>query len=414
MGGQPFGTDAMHLDTSGLRAVGDLDSARGLVDVQAGVVWPELMAELDSRQADAPDAWCIVQKQTGADHLSIGGALSANMHGRALALAPFVQDIESFCIVDPSGEQLECSRSRNGDLFSLAIGGYGLFGIVTQVRLRLMRRRVLRRSAVRESLDRIPELVERRISEGALYGDFQFLTAPEAEGFMREGAFSTYDPEEGVVEPGAAGNRVLSAESWKKLIALAHVDKQRAFSLYLDHYLATDGQLYASDRQQMSTYLPDYHSVVAEAVKPKVAQSLVITELYVPRAALRAFFEAVRADFREHDVDLVYGVVRWIEEDRETFLPWAQGRMACVIFNLNVRHDEAGLAKAQTDFRRLIDRALDLGGSYYLTYHRHATSRQVEAAHPRFLEWLAEKERRDPHGRLQSDWHRHYCRMFGA
>ena len=34
----------------------------------------------------------IVQKQTGADRLTIGGALAANIHGRGLRLQPFVAD----------------------------------------------------------------------------------------------------------------------------------------------------------------------------------------------------------------------------------------------------------------------------------------------------------------------------------
>lgn len=137
-------------------------------------------------------------------------------------------------------------------------------------------------------------------------------------------------------------------------------------------------------------------------------QSLVITELYVPRDRLVDFFSDVRDDMRKHDVDLVYGVVRWIEPDQETFLPWARQRYACVIFNLNVRHDLDGQAKAANDFRRLIDRARERGGTYYLTYHRHATRQQVEAAYPRFAEVLAEKQRRDPRNTWNSDWFRHY------
>jgi len=141
-------------------------------------------------------------------------------------------------------------------------------------------------------------------------------------------------------------------------------------------------------------------------------QSLVITELYVPRDRLPEFFDDVRSDMRRFGVDLVYGVVRWIEADRETFLPWAREPFACVIFNLNVRHDAAGQEKAGEDFRRLIDRALERGGSYYLTYHRHATRSQVETAYPRFADMLAEKEKRDPGNLWNSDWFRHYRTLF--
>jgi hypothetical protein len=125
-----------------------------------------------------------------------------------------------------------------------------------------------------------------------------------------------------------------------------------------------------------------------------------------------AFMNAVRNDLRAHQVDLVYGVVRWIEPDRETFLPWARDRMACVIFNLKVRHDSARRDRAAADFRRLIDRALEQGGAHYLTYHRHATREQLERFHPRFREFLAEKEKRVPRNIWRSDWHHHQKSLF--
>ena len=54
-----------------------------------------------------------------------------------------------------------------------------------------------------------------------------------------------------------------------------------------------------------------------------------------------------------------------------------------------------------------------LSGSYYPTYHRFATRRQVEAAFPRFPEFLKLKRKYDPGETFQSDWYRHYRSMFG-
>ncbi len=139
-----------------------------------------------------------------------------------------------------------------------------------------------------------------------------------------------------------------------------------------------------------------------------------ISELYVPRERLADFMEAVREDFRRHAAELVYGTVRLIERDEETFLAWAREPYACVVFNLHVRHTAAGRAEARRDFRLLIERALEHGGSYYLTYHRWAERRQVEACYPQLPEFLRLKRRYDPEGTFQSDWYRHYRRVFGG
>jgi hypothetical protein len=80
--------------------------------------------------------------------------------------------------------------------------------------------------------------------------------------------------------------------------------------------------------------------------------------------------------------------------------------------NLHVDHDEAGLEKARADFRRLIDRAIAFGGSFFLTYHRWAERRQIEACYPQMPEFLRLKRRHDPGELFQSDWYRHLKSVF--
>jgi FAD/FMN-containing dehydrogenase len=139
-----------------------------------------------------------------------------------------------------------------------------------------------------------------------------------------------------------------------------------------------------------------------------------ITEVYVPRDALSDFLETVRRDFRRHSVELIYGTVRLIRRDEESFLNWAKEDYACVVFNLHTEHSAAGIRKAQTDFRRLITRAIDTGGNYYLTYHRWATRQQVETCYPQLPEFLSLKRKYDPTEIFQSDWYRYYRKMFNV
>jgi hypothetical protein len=111
----------------------------------------------------------------------------------------------------------------------------------------------------------------------------------------------------------------------------------------------------------------------------------------------------VREDFRASPVEIIYGTIRLIERDDQTLLAWAREPWACVIFNLHVVHTPDSQGRAADAFRRLIDHGLRYGRSYYLTYHRWATRRQVKAAHPRFVEFLRLKRRWDPEERFQSD-----------
>jgi len=412
MGGQAFATDAMLLDTRGLDRIGRLDPVAATVEVEAGIQWPALIAGLTAMQRDAAEPLSIIQKQTGADRLTLGGAVSANVHGRGLTLAPFVGDVESLQIVDAEGELRTASRRENTELFRLAMGGYGLFGVVASVRLRLAPRRKLERLVTLERVDDLMAAFSRRVGEGCLYGDFQFAIDESSPDFLRQGILSCYRPvpSSTPVPPRA---RELSRDDWRALVELAHTDRRRAFHRYVEHYLATAGQVYWSDTHQLGVYLDDYHRSLDRRLRARVSASEVIGELFVPRPALRDFMAEAGAELRRRGVVVIYGTVRLIEREAESFLAWAREPWACVIFNLHTEHSRQGIAATTGAFRALIDLALRRGGSYYLTYHRWATRAQVEAGHPRMAEFLRAKAERDRRGLFQSEWYRHHAETFG-
>ena len=209
-----------------------------------------------------------------------------------------------------------------------------------------------------------------------------------------------------------ADQPALSRAAWQQLLLLAHTDKRAGVDAYTAHYLTTNGAIAWSDLHQMTDYEDDYHQALDRYLGVADKATEMITEIYVPRAELTQFMADVREDFRANDVDLIYGTVRLIEPDSESFLAWARHRWACVIFNLHVVHTEHGIASAAAAFRRLIDHAIRYGGSYYLTYHRWATREQIETCYPQFGEFLRLKMQFDPEERFQTDWYRHYRHMF--
>jgi FAD/FMN-containing dehydrogenase len=411
MGGQQFGTDTVLLDMRAMDQVIAFDDERGVVQVGSGIEWPKLIGWLIDQQRDRPHPWGIVQKQTGADRLTIGGALSANVHGRGLARKPMVEDVEAFELVDAAGTVRLCSRTENAELFRLAIGGYGLFGVISAVHLRLTPRRKLERVVQLLDVDEVMPSFAERIADGFVFGDFQASIDTSGDDFLRRGVFSCYRPVADST-PVPEERKRLSADDWKMLLYLAHVDKRRAVDTYEQYYLTTSGQVYWSDTHQLADYLDNYHAWVdgRPGVGPKGTE--MITEIYVPHEQLVGFLEECRQDFRDHDVNAIYTTVRLVERDDETFLPWAKRRYVGIIFNIHTVHSPDGVERAGRAFRQLIDRGLSRGGNYYLTYHRFATRAQLEAGYPQFSELLRLKRAFDPEERFQSDWYRHYRAMF--
>ncbi len=379
MGGQQMLNGGILLDTRNFNRILDFNRIAGLVKVQPGIMWADLIHKLNRLQADKKAHevhWSIRQKPTGADNISIGGSLSSNIHGRGLTIKPFINDIHEFTMLTAGGEHITVSRTQNYELFQLAVGGYGLFGLVTSVTLRLRPRQLMKRVVETTTIDLLIEKLEQKIAEGHQFGDFQFSIDNDSEDFLTRGILASYVPQAQEFEVNNTQAK-LSIENWKELLFLAHEDKAAAYKKYERHYLKTSGQLYWSDVMQLSTYVDDYHSEFDQKIGAHKATEI-ISELYVPRNCLAAFMQEAARFLRKEKGNVVYGTVRLIEKDDESFLAWAKENFACVIFNLHTEHTDAGIAHSAMLFRGLIGLAQVFNGSFYLTYHRFAGKEMLE------------------------------------
>jgi len=411
MGGQQFGTDSICIDTRALDRVVSFDRERGLLEAEAGIQWPKLIRAYLDAQADETKQWGIAQKQTGADTFTLGGSLSSNVHGRGLRMKPLISNIESFTMITADGKPIRCSREENSELFRLAIGGYGMFGLIDTVTLRLVPRQKLRRVVEIIRTNDLPKRFEERIAQKFLYGDFQFSVDEKSPDFLQRGVFSCYEPIS-ADEPVVA-KKELRNDDWLDLLRLAYTDREKAFKRYSDYYLSTNGQTYWSDTNQLSAYLPNYAQKIRDQLGG-VESSLIITEIYVPRLDLPDFLAQAADLLCSNRTTVIYGTVRLVEKDDESFLAWAKQSYACIIFNLLTLHTPSGIEASARSFRGLIDLAIARRGSYYLTYHKFAKPEQVIACYPQFKEFLGLKRKYDPAERFQSDWYRYYRKLFAS
>src|SRR5215510_14788471 len=361
MGGQQFASDSNCIDTRGLDRVLSFDRQRGLLEAEAGTQWPKLIHTYLDAQAGETKQWGIAEQQTGADTFTLGGSLSSNVHGRGLRMKPLISNVESFTMITADGKSIRCSREENSELFRLAIGGYGIFGLIDTVTLRLVPRQKLRRVVEIIRAPDLPKRFDERIAQNFLYGDFQFSVDEKSPDFLQRGVFSCYEPIS-ANEPIVA-KKQLRDDDWLELLRLAYTDRRKAFERYRDYYLSTNGQTYWSDTNQLSAYLPNYAQKIHDQIGGEES-SLIITEIYVPRPDLPNFLAQAADLLRSNRTTVIYGTVRLIEKDDESFLAWAKQSYSCIIFNLLTFHTPGGIEASARSFRGLIDLAITCGGSY--------------------------------------------------
>jgi decaprenylphospho-beta-D-ribofuranose 2-oxidase len=120
------------VDTTALAAF-EVNHAAGTVRAQAGVTLGRLLAAL------APDGW-VLPVVPGTQHVTIGGAIAADIHGKNHATAgTFGAHVAALGLLTASGEVREVSPERDPDLFGATVGGMGLTGVIVWASIRLRR-----------------------------------------------------------------------------------------------------------------------------------------------------------------------------------------------------------------------------------------------------------------------------------
>jgi decaprenylphospho-beta-D-ribofuranose 2-oxidase len=136
------------IDTTALTAF-ELDATRGLVRAQAGVTLGALLAALQ------PAGW-VLPVVPGTQHVTVGGAIAADIHGKNHACAgTFGAHVDSLQLLTADGEVRELGADRvrelgadhvrelgadrDAELLRATVGGMGLTGVIVSASIRLKR-----------------------------------------------------------------------------------------------------------------------------------------------------------------------------------------------------------------------------------------------------------------------------------
>ncbi|KQQ88205.1 FAD-binding oxidoreductase [Aureimonas sp. Leaf324] len=120
------------VDMRGRNRILSLDLQDGVIEAEAGVLLHHITERI------APHGW-FLPVTPGTQFVTLGGALANDVHGKNHhRRGTFGAWVESFTLTRSDLGTLVCSRSQNADIFAATIGGMGLTGIVTRIRLRLL------------------------------------------------------------------------------------------------------------------------------------------------------------------------------------------------------------------------------------------------------------------------------------
>ena len=187
------------------------------------------------------------------------------------------------------------------ELFSLVVGGYGLFGVIYAATLRLAPRVRVRRMVDVIDLDDAMNAIYRRVRDGCLYGDFQFVIDPTDDNFLQRGVFACYLPAKPDDAPPDAAADLAPGRMAEA--AQARARRQASGVQALRPALRRHRRQYLLVGRDADEHVPaGLRRVPAKHARRRrglpVKETLVIGEHYVPRDAIKSFMLRAREILR--------------------------------------------------------------------------------------------------------------------
>jgi FAD/FMN-containing dehydrogenase len=397
MGGHTIVPDGIVVDMAALDFMRIGDDLKSLT-VGAGARWSEVLEYLDPLRLSVG----VMQSNNS---FSVGGSISANCHGWQFGKPPIASTVDSFRLMQADGRVVRCSRQENKELFSLALGGYGLFGVILEVDLRVVPNERYRLEQVVVPIGDAMQVFRQRIAGqpdvAMAYGRLEIVPTR----FLDEAIINILhrDPApDGALDPLKTAESAGLRRSLFRGSADSDYGKELRWSAearlqpHLNHTHFTRNQL-------LNEGVEVFQNRSAEATD-------ILHEYFLPLDSVAAFIASARQIIPAHRGNLLNVTVRAVEADDDAFLRYADQPMIAFVMLFNQSATGAGDAQMETLTRELIDAALSAGGRYYLPYRLHATPQQFRRAYPMAGRFWELKRKYDPEGIFQNRFYQRYAR----
>jgi FAD/FMN-containing dehydrogenase len=397
MGGHTIAPDGVVLDMLPFKHM-KLDVNRQLLSVGSGARWAEIIPYLDSL------GYSVAVMQSN-NNFSVGGSISVNCHGWQHNSPPIASTVQALRLMKADGAIVRCARDENAELFSLVLGGYGLFGVILDVDLHVVPNERYQSDVEVVEADhyaiRYAEKVNTAKDIGMVFG--RLCVVPGEKTFLREAIMTVFRQapcrKEEIPALSAPGYAKLRRQVYRAQIGN---DAGKALRWKAERSLGEQAAKKFYSRNQL---LNEPAEVYAEQ---NADRTDILHEYFIPRANVAMFLQRARAIIPRHPCDLLNITIRNVLEDKDSFLGYADQEMFAfvMLFNQPRSADADGEMAALT--REMIGAAMECGGRYYLPYRLHATREQFDRAYPRAAEFFERKRQYDPQGLFTSQFYAKY------
>ena len=380
MGGQSIPRDghAITVDNAWIEP----DTASGTYRVNGGARWRDVIRALD------PIGYSPAVMQSNHD-FGVAATFSVGAHGWPVPYGPMGATVREVRMVLPSGDLVTASRTENTQLFQMAMGGYGLTGLIVDMVVDMVPNQRLSPAFDTMAATDFPARFREVVDDPAIPMAYGRLNVTR-ETLFDEALLVTYAPTEDQsdIPPATESGWMSHAASY---LYRGQVGREgmKDWRWWVETSL---GPRFAGESTRNS--LMNEPVITLDDRDPTRVD--ILHEYFVPFDAFDGFLQACRDVIPDAFVEFLNVTLRFVDADTDSYLPHSPGPTIAAVMSFT----QELTARAEADHARmtraLIDRILEIGGRYYLPYRPHATRDQFTRAYPRATELAALKREIDP------------------
>jgi len=376
------------LDLKDLNEIVWLDLKKKQIKVQSGTTWNQIQQHID------PFDLSIAEMQSYRN-FSVGGSISVNCHGRGLEYGTISDTIQMMDVILADGTIVQnLSKESNPLLFQAIVGGYGSVGLILNATIQLTNNIVLK-----------------RVVENIRTVDFD-------ENFIQSTIES--DPDlifyNGSIYPSNE-NKILNVHFYKATTTNHHhntllkrLRKQKEFYLksVFCEILINRFDFAKSIRADVEPILLADEKIVSrnyemsydtKKLNPfKYPHTSILEEYFVPISNANKFLIEIIQLIQQagEEMNVLNLSIRYVKKITHSILNYAKSNSISFVLYCNIENNPNSIGDVQYWTRKLIQRVLFYGGTYYLPYLPFATIEQFRKAYPEYRMQLKVKRQYDP------------------
>jgi FAD/FMN-containing dehydrogenase len=372
-----------------------LDTITNVLTIGSGALWEDAIQFLDK----SGKSISIMQAFSS---FSVGGSLSVNGHGWQKNLPPISASVVSFTLMNADGAILNCTRNQNTELFKSALGGYGLFGIILDVKLKVVENTALEYKHVNISTNEYLKFYDKFISANEktelVFGRLRI----SKKNFLEEATLNYFEKKS--MKPDQLPEKNSSSIESKRIVFRGSVaseyGKRLRWNLESGANKISNNTVYSRNE-----LLNDDVSLIEN--KDSTSTDI-LHEYFIPERNFHQFINDIKPILLNSHIDLLNITIRRVESDMDTYLNYAKETVYGFVMLFNQKktgQQENKMIKLTND---LVDASIKSEGTYYLPYRLHIGKDKMRLVYPQSDNFFNLKLKYDSLEVFSNKFYEHY------